>query len=133
MSNQAGRCGRPAAPISDLLGESVLVVHQSDCGRGAESSLVASFFWAVSEPAAKGAEQAWLARDRGGYHAAVITAALDAGVPLRDVRKAVSHADPRTRPATTVPAAAWTGTAPISSPPTLLVPPGKKRQPRAAS
>jgi integrase len=27
---------------------------------------------------------------------AVITAALDAGVPLRDVQEAASHADPRT-------------------------------------
>jgi integrase len=28
---------------------------------------------------------------------AFITAALDAGVPLRDVQEAASHADPRTR------------------------------------
>jgi integrase/recombinase XerD len=31
---------------------------------------------------------------RGAY--AFITAALDAGVPLRDVQEAASHADPRT-------------------------------------
>jgi integrase/recombinase XerD len=37
---------------------------------------------------------------------AFITAALDAGVPLRDVQEAASHADPR-------PAAASTGTPPI--------------------
>ena len=29
-------------------------------------------------------------------HAFIITAALDAGVPLRDVQEAASHADPRT-------------------------------------
>jgi integrase len=37
--------------------------------------------------------------ERGGPHTlrhAFITAALDAGVPLRDVQEAASHADPRT-------------------------------------
>ena len=38
-------------------------------------------------------------RQRVGLHTlrhAFITAALDAGVPLRDVQEAASHADPRT-------------------------------------
>jgi integrase/recombinase XerD len=44
---------------------------------------------------------------------AFITAALDAGVPLRDVQEAASHAD-RERPCgMTGPVAAWTGTRPI--------------------
>ncbi len=43
-----------------------------------------------------------------------ITAALDAGVPLRDVQEAASHAD---RPcATTGPASRWTATPPTSWP-----------------
>jgi hypothetical protein len=46
---------------------------------------------------------------------AFITAALDAGVPLRDVREAASHADPRT----TMRGPAWTVMPPTSSPPTL--------------
>jgi integrase len=33
---------------------------------------------------------------RSGTRHAFITAALDAGVPLRDVQEAASHADPRT-------------------------------------
>jgi integrase len=33
---------------------------------------------------------------RKGGKVAFITAALDAGVPLRDVQEAASHADPRT-------------------------------------
>ena len=56
---------------------------------------------------------------------AFITAALDAGVPLRDVQEAASHADPRTTMRTTAPAAAWTGTRPTSSPPTSQAPHGK--------
>jgi integrase/recombinase XerD len=36
---------------------------------------------------------------------AFITAALDAGVPLRAVQEAASHADPRTTMRSTVPAA----------------------------
>ena len=58
---------------------------------------------------------------------AFITAALDAGVPLRDVQEAASHADPRTtmRYDQYGLAAAWTGTPPISSPPTSQAPPGK--------
>jgi site-specific recombinase XerD len=43
---------------------------------------------------------------------AFITAALDAGVPLRDVQEAAPHADPRTTMRQSGPAAAWTGTAP---------------------
>ena len=39
---------------------------------------------------------------------AFITAALDAGVPLRDVQDAASHADPRTTMRVTGPAATWT-------------------------
>jgi Phage integrase family len=46
-----------------------------------------------------------------------ITAALDAGVPLRDVQDAASHADPRTTSATTEPATASTATPPTSCPP----------------
>jgi integrase len=56
---------------------------------------------------------------------AFITAALDAGVPLRDVQEAASHADPRTTMRYVAPAAAWTGTPPASSPPASPVPPGK--------
>ena len=57
---------------------------------------------------------------------AFITAALDAGVPLRDVQEAASHADPRTtmRICQRGPAAAWTDTRPISAPPTSRVPLG---------
>ena len=49
---------------------------------------------------------------------AFITAALDAGVPLRDVQDAASHADPRTTMRYDRAAAALTGTRPTSSPPT---------------
>jgi integrase/recombinase XerD len=57
---------------------------------------------------------------------AFITAALDAGVPLRDVQEAASHADPRPRCGMTVPAAAWTGMPPTLSLPTSRAPPGKR-------
>ena len=53
---------------------------------------------------------------------AFITAALDAGVPLRDVQEAASHADPRTTMRYDRPAGAWTGTRPISSRLTSLAP-----------
>jgi integrase/recombinase XerD len=49
---------------------------------------------------------------------AFIAAALDAGVPLRDVQEAASHADPRTTMRQSGLEAAWTGTRPTSSPPT---------------
>jgi integrase/recombinase XerD len=47
---------------------------------------------------------------------AFITAALDAGVPLRDVQEAASHADPRTTCVTTGPGCPSTGTPPTSWP-----------------
>jgi integrase/recombinase XerD len=53
---------------------------------------------------------------------AFITAALDAGVPLRDVREAASHADPRTTMRYDRARAYWTDTPPISSPPTSPAP-----------
>jgi integrase len=56
---------------------------------------------------------------------AFITAALDAGVPLRDVQEAASHADQRTTMRQSAPAAAWTATPPTSLPPTSRVPPGR--------
>jgi site-specific recombinase XerD len=46
-----------------------------------------------------------------------ITAALDAGVPLRDVQEAASHADPRTTMRYDEPADHSTDTPPTSSPP----------------
>jgi LuxR family transcriptional regulator, maltose regulon positive regulatory protein len=58
---------------------------------------------------------------------AFITAALDAGVPLRDVQEAASHADPRTTMRYVGPAAAWTGTPPTSSPLTSRALRGNKR------
>jgi integrase len=59
---------------------------------------------------------------------AFITAALDAGVPLRDVQEAASHADPRTTMRQSGPAPRWTGTRPTSSPPTSPGQPGKKQE-----
>jgi site-specific recombinase XerD len=50
---------------------------------------------------------------------AFITAALDAGVPLRDVQEAASHADPRTTMRAAYPS---TDTPPTSSPPTSPAP-----------
>ena len=55
---------------------------------------------------------------------ALITAALDAGVPLRDVQEAASHADPRTTRYDRA-GPRWTGAARMSSPPTSLELPGK--------
>jgi hypothetical protein len=46
-----------------------------------------------------------------GVRHAFITAALDAGVPLRDVQEAASHADPRTTMRQSGSAPRWTGTA----------------------
>ena len=60
---------------------------------------------------------------------AFITAALDAGVPLRDMQEAASHADPRTTmryDRTTGPGPHWTGTPRTSSPPTSPGLPGKR-------
>ena len=57
-----------------------------------------------------------------------ITAALDPGVPLRDVQEAASHADPRTRCDTTRAAKASTGTPPTSSPPSSPAPHPRRRQ-----
>ena len=51
-----------------------------------------------------------------------ITAALDAGVALRDVQEAASHADPRTTMRHTGPAGPSTGTPPTSSPPSSPAP-----------
>ena len=55
---------------------------------------------------------------------AFITAALDAGVPLRDVQEAASHADPRTTMRYDRAAAAWIGMPPTSSRPTSQALPG---------
>jgi uncharacterized protein (DUF433 family) len=55
---------------------------------------------------------------------AFITAALDAGVPLRDVQEAASHADPRTTMRYDRGGPRWTGTLLTSSLPLSPVPPG---------
>jgi hypothetical protein len=55
---------------------------------------------------------------------AFITAALDAGVPLRDVQEAPCTQTREPRCGTAGPAAAWTGTLPASSPPMSPEPPG---------
>jgi integrase/recombinase XerD len=60
---------------------------------------------------------------------AFITPALAAGVPLRDVQEAASHADPRTTIRYDRARGVSTGTPPISLPPTSPVPPGKNRMP----
>jgi integrase len=55
-----------------------------------------------------------------------ITAAFDAGVPLRDVQEAASHSDPAPPPCgTTADARAWTGTPHTSSPHSSPAPPAK--------
>jgi integrase/recombinase XerD len=54
---------------------------------------------------------------------AFITAALDAGIPLRAVQEAESHADPRTT-MRYAPVPVSTGTPPTSPLPTSLQPPG---------
>ena len=56
---------------------------------------------------------------------AFITAALDAGVSLRDVQEAASHADPRTTMRYDNSREVSTGMPPTSSPPTSPVPPGE--------
>jgi integrase len=57
---------------------------------------------------------------------AFITAALDAGVPLRDVQEAASHADPRTTIRYDRARGSLDGTRPISSPHMSRVPPGNR-------
>ena len=59
---------------------------------------------------------------------AFITAALDAGVPLRDVQEAASHADPRTTMRYDRARTASTGTPPTSSPPTSPEQPDSSRK-----
>ncbi len=56
---------------------------------------------------------------------AFITAALDAGVPLRDVQEAASHAYPRTTIRYDRAPAAWTGTPPTSLRPMSREHPGR--------
>jgi hypothetical protein len=57
---------------------------------------------------------------------AFIIAALNAGVPLRDVQEAASHTDPRTMMRYAGPGPPSTATPPTSSRPISLVPPGKQ-------
>jgi len=54
-----------------------------------------------------------------------LSTSLDAGVPLRDVQEAASHADPRTTMRQSAPVAVSTGTPPTSSLLMSLGPPGK--------
>ena len=72
---------------------------------------------------------------RVGCHAlrhAYITAALDAGVPLRDVQIAARHATLHRPPATTAPEATSTVTPTTSSPPSSPVPPSPIAAPTRA-
>jgi hypothetical protein len=56
----------------------------------------------------------------------LLSTSFDAGVPLRDVQEAASHADARTTMRyATGPAPRWTATLPISSPPMSPERPGK--------
>jgi hypothetical protein len=59
---------------------------------------------------------------------AFITAALDAGVPPRDVQEAASHADPRTT-MRYAPGSRWIVTRPTSSPPTRPASPAEPPRP----
>ena len=53
--------------------------------------------WIGTAPGGSSAGSGWLRRSvRTRLRHAFVTAALDAGVPLRDVQEAASHADPRT-------------------------------------
>ena len=63
---------------------------------------------------------------------AFITAALDAGVPLRDVQEAASHADPRTTMRYDRAACRSTDTPPTSSPPSSPAPPAEPSPPFGA-
>jgi hypothetical protein len=56
--------------------------------------------------------------DPFGLVAINLSTSFDAGVPLRDVQEAASHADPRTTMRYTARVPAWTGMPPTSSPPT---------------
>jgi integrase/recombinase XerD len=62
---------------------------------------------------------------------AFITAALDAGVPLRDVQEAASHADPAPPCATTGRESPSTGTPPTSWPPSSPAPAADTHPPRS--
>jgi Phage integrase family len=64
---------------------------------------------------------------------AFITAALDAGVPLRDVQEAASHADPRTTMRYDRARGSLDRHAPTSSPPTSPAPPGNPHRLAAPS
>jgi integrase len=74
------------------------------------------------------ARRAGISKSVGPYtlRHAFITAALDAGLPLRDVQEAASHADPRTTMVQVGPAPRWTGTPPTSSPTASPEPPGRQ-------
>jgi hypothetical protein len=60
---------------------------------------------------------------------AFITAALDAGVPLRDVQEAASHADPRTTMRYDRAVNPWIGTPPTSSQRSSPAPPAESHRP----
>ncbi len=64
---------------------------------------------------------------------AFITAALDAGVPLRDVQEAASHADPRTTMRSTGRGCHSTGTRPTLWPPSSPEPLGSRSRVRGRS
>jgi hypothetical protein len=85
--------------------------------------------WIGTAPAASCTESPaapeWTSRSDRTPCDTFITAALDAGVPLRDVQEAASHADPRRPCATTEPASPSTDTRPASSPPTSLEQPDR--------
>jgi hypothetical protein len=77
----------------------------------------------------RAASQAGIAK-RVGPHMlrhALITSALDAVVPLREVQEAASEADPRTTMRYD-PAPRWSGTPPTSWPPTSLVQLGRQHE-----
>jgi integrase/recombinase XerD len=72
------------------------------------------------------ARRADLAKKIGPHtlrHAFITAAQMGAGVPLRDVQEASSHADPRTTMRYVVPGSRWTATRHTSSPPTSPEPP----------
>jgi integrase len=74
------------------------VVHPDDSARGWRQGLRGTF-GATGGSAGEGhARRAGITRPISAHslRSSFITAALDAGVPLRDVREAASHADART-------------------------------------